>query len=177
MQKLFITKLNNEGTVVPSFYRNMSFKEKVQLLIEEALQERKELFLIDFNISPDFKITITIDGDRGVTLQDCINVSRAVEHHLDREEQDFSLEVASAGASSPLKLPRQYIKNVGRKLKVVTVEGEQYEGTLQEADEEQIHLKWKAREPKPVGKGKITVEKKASIALDQIKEASVIISF
>ena len=54
----------------------------------------------------------------GLPLKDCMKVSRAIEHNLDREEEDFSLEVASAGATSPLVLPRQYTKNIGRKLKV-----------------------------------------------------------
>ena len=94
----------------------MTFKEKVKNQLDQALLERPALFLIDFSISETYKISVTLDGDNGVNLQDCIDVSRAIEQNLDREEQDFSLEVASAGATSPLKLPRQFKKNVGRKL-------------------------------------------------------------
>lgn len=155
----------------------MAFKEKVKELIDQAMAEYSGLFLIDYTISTDYKISITIDGDNGVTLQDCIDVSRAVEGNLDREDQDFSLEVASAGATSPLKLPRQFKKNIGRKLKVVTVAQEKYEATIVDADDAQIFLEWKAREAKPVGKGKVTVEKKATLTYDQIKEAIVIITF
>lgn len=155
----------------------MTFKEKVQELINQALAVHTSLFLIDFSISTDYKISITIDGDQGVTLQDCIDVSRLVENNLDREEQDFSLEVASAGATSALKLPRQFKKNIGRKLKVVTLSQEKFEATLVNADESQIYLQWKAREAKPVGKGKVTVEKNQTVAYDQIKEAIVIITF
>lgn len=155
----------------------MAFKEKVKELIDQAMAVHTDLFLIDYTISADYKITITIDGDHGVTLQDCIDVSRIVESSLDREEQDFSLEVASAGATSPLKLPRQFKKNIGRKLKVVTLSQEKYEATIVDADDTQIFLEWKARESKTVGKGKVTVEKKVTVAYDQIKEAIVIITF
>lgn len=155
----------------------MTLKGKVQQLIDEALEQYPSIFIIDFTISSENKITVIIDGDEGVILQDCINFSRAIEHNLDREEEDFSLEVASAGASSPIKMLRQYNKNVGRKLKVVTNDQEKYEATLDSIVDDKIVLKWKTREPKPIGKGKITVEKEAVIPFENIKEANVIISF
>jgi ribosome maturation factor RimP len=89
----------------------MTFKEKVHQLLEVGLQEKPVVFLIDLTITEAFKIIVTLDGDQGVLLQDCIDISRAIEQNLDREEQDFSLEVASVGVGSPLKLMRQYIKN------------------------------------------------------------------
>ena len=91
-------------------------KDKVKMLLEEGLKENESLFLIDFSITADNKIWVVLDGDDGVTVQDCIRISRAIEHNLDREEEDFSLEVASAGAASVLTMPRQYKKNIGRKL-------------------------------------------------------------
>ncbi len=151
-------------------------KEKVTALLEEALKEDQSLFLLDFSVSADNKIKVILDGDNGVTLQDCMNISRAIEHNLDREEEDFALEVASAGAASPLKLPRQYSKNIGRKLEVKTQEDE-FEGKLTDAAEDSITLEWKVREPKPVGKGKITVQKKQVIAISDIKEAKVVLKF
>nr|WP_297309706.1 ribosome assembly cofactor RimP [uncultured Flavobacterium sp.] len=154
----------------------MEFKEKVKQLIEAGLSEHPSLFLIDFSISSDFKISVSIDGDEGVTLQDCIDVSRAIENNLDREEQDFSLEVASAGATSPLKLPRQYRKNIGRTLEV-NLESEVIEAQLIDADDEKISLEWKVREPKKIGKGKETVVKTAQIPYESIKKAQVVISF
>ena len=151
-------------------------KEKVKALLEEALKEDESLFLIDFSISPDNSIRIVLDGDKGISLKDCIRVSRAIEHDLDREEVDFSLEVSSAGATSPLIMDRQFAKNVGRKLKVVTSE-ESFEGNLTETRDDGIVLEWKAREPKPRGKGKVTVQKKKEIDFSDIKEAKVILKF
>lgn len=152
------------------------FKEKVATLLENVLEENKSLFLIDFSIASDNSIKVVLDGDNGVTLQDCIKVSRAIEHNLDREEQDFSLEVTSAGAASPIVLPRQYAKNIGRKLKVRTETGI-FEGNLTATTDKGIVLEWKAREPKPIGKGKVTVQKREEIDFSEIKEAKVIITF
>lgn len=155
----------------------MSFRKKVEELLEVALNERPSLFLIELKINDENKILVTLDGDNGVNLQDCIDVSRAIEHNLDREEIDFALEVASVGATTPLMMPRQYVKNIGRKLKVTKVSGEIVEGSVAEANDENVTLEWKAREPKKIGKGKVTVEKKAVLPYEEIKEAKVIISF
>ncbi len=163
--------------LLPSFYTTMTFKEKVSNLITEELANNSSLFLVDLSVSESYKITVTLDGDHGVTLQDCIDVSRAVENNLDREEQDFSLEVASAGVSSPLKLVRQYKKNIGRTLKVKTTTSETIEAKLEAANEEYITLVWTAREPKKIGKGKETVEHKREIPYSEIKEAIVTIIF
>lgn len=151
-------------------------KDKVELLLNKALQENPSLFLVNLTIGADNSIKVVLDGDEGVSLQDCVDVSRAIEHNLDREEEDFSLEVTSAGATSPLTLPRQYNKNIGRKLQVRTTSGE-LEGTLVEASENSITLEWKAREPKPVGKGKVTVQKKQEIAFSDIQQAKVKLKF
>ncbi len=151
-------------------------KQKVETLLSDALAEESSLFLIDFTITFDNKINVVIDGDHGVTVKDCIKISRAIEHNLDREEEDFSLEVASAGAATPLVLPRQYEKNIGRKLEVKT-NSEIFEGNLTATTEDGIVLEWKAREPKPIGKGKVTVQKKKEIDFSDIKEAKVILKF
>ena len=142
-------------------------KEKVQQLVQEALDENPALFLINLDIQGANEIKVTIDGDLGVTVQDCIAVSRKVEHNLDREEEDFSLEVMSVGATTPLELPRQYKKNIGRTLEVKTTQGETIEGRLETSTEEGVTLAWKAREPKPVGKGKVTCLLYTSDAADE----------
>ncbi|GAL62515.1 ribosome assembly cofactor RimP [Algibacter lectus] len=151
-------------------------KTTVKNLLEEALTERQDLFLISFTISAENHINIVIDGDNGVLVEDCIFISRFVESDLDREEQDYSIEVMSAGATAPLTHQRQYVKNVNRTLSVRT-SAEEIEGVLTNATENDIQLEWKAREPKPVGKGKVTVNKQANIAYQDIVEAKVVIKF
>lgn len=154
----------------------MNFKEKVEALVQEALVENPSLFLIDLTIGGDNSIRVLLDGDQGVTLETCIQVSRKVEHNLDREENDFSIEVSSCGVGSPLTIPRQFIKNVSRKLEVIDSEYKQVQGTLVEATDTSFTLEWKAREPKPIGKGKVTVTKTRKFQYGQYNSAKVIVS-
>jgi len=154
----------------------MTFKEKVNKLLAEALLDKPSLFLIDLTITDAFKVIVSLDDDNGVALQDCIDVSRAIEANLDREEQDFSLEVASVGVGSPLKLIRQYKKNIGRTLIVKTV-NENFEAELVEANDDFVILSWEAREPKKIGKGKETVQKTIQLPYGDIKEAIVTVTF
>lgn len=163
--------------LLPSFYKIMSFKDKVKVLLDEALTQKASMFLIDLVVTEDNKISITLDDDNGVILQDCMDISRAIEHKLDEEELIYSIEVASAGVSTPLKFIRQYKKNIGRNLKVTTNELEKIEAKLTNADDEKITLEWQSREPKKIGKGKETVNNKKEIAYSEIKEAIVLISF
>ncbi len=152
------------------------FAETVKNLLEKALLERPDLFIIDFSVQSNNAIKVVIDGDKGVLVEDCMFINRAIEHNLDREEQDFALEVMSAGATEPLVNIRQYAKHIGRSLSVKTAE-EKFEGSLTQATDTGITLEWKAREKKEVGKGKITVKKQANIAYQNIVEAKVMIKF
>ncbi|NNL16826.1 MAG: ribosome assembly cofactor RimP [Flavobacteriaceae bacterium] len=151
-------------------------EEKVKELLEKALKERPELFLIDLFVLDDNQIKVVIDGDNNILVEDCMFISRAIEHNLNRDDQDFSLEVTSAGATSPLQLKRQYKKNIGRILNVRT-SSNVFEGKLMETDDEGISLTWKTRERKPVGKGKVTVQKQEKIAYNDILEAKVMLKF
>ena len=161
---------------MPLFIKNMTFKDKVNDLLTEVLLEKPSVFLIDLIITDSFKVIVNLDGDEGVALQDCIDVSRAIDSKLDREEQDFSLEVASVGVGSPLKMVRQYKKNIGRTL-IVKLESETIEAELVEANDNFIILSWKSREPKKLGKGKETVQKRQEIPYTEIKEAIVTVTF
>jgi len=148
----------------------------VTKLVHEAISENESLFLIELSFLTGNRIKIVVDGDNGVSIKECMRISRHVEHNLDREDEDFGLEVTSPDISHPLTVRRQYLKNINRVLKVKT-EDQELEGTLISADEKEISLRWKTREPKPIGKGKITVEKNASIAFSSITEAKVKIIF
>lgn len=153
------------------------FKSTVKALLDKSLEERKDLFLIDFDVLDGNSIRVVIDGDNGVLVEDCMYISRAIEHNLDREEHDFSLEVTSAGATTPLNNNRQYKKNIGRIVAVKAVDNQKFEAKLVQADNEGITLEWKTREPKPIGKGKITVQKQAKLSYSDIIETKVKIKF
>jgi len=148
----------------------------VKDLVDEALALNQSLYLIDLSISENNKVQVVVDGDTGVPLSECIRISRNINDNLDREEEDFSLEVTTPDIAHPLKVKRQYIKNLNRILKVKNAE-EEFEGTLVAADEDKIVLNWKAREPKLIGKGKVTVQKSVTIEYKDIIEAKVKIVF
>tara|TARA_B110000003_G_scaffold267739_2_gene296355 strand:+ start:1514 stop:1975 length:462 start_codon:yes stop_codon:yes gene_type:complete len=151
-------------------------QDLVKRLVDGAILDNESLFLVELTFLASNKIKVVVDGDQGISIKECMRISRHVEHNLDREEEDFGLEVTSPDISHPLLLKRQYLKNINRILKIKTDEGE-LEGTLIKINENEIFLRWKTREPKPIGKGKITVEKNARIAFKNIKEAKVKITF
>ena len=152
-------------------------KETVQILLNDAMQERQDLFLVEFDVSSANHINVVLDGDEGVAVKDCVFISRAIEHNLDRETVDFSLEVASAGAASPIVMKLQYVKNVGKTMEITTKDGGKYQGVLQSTSQEYITIAWKAREPKAIGKGKVNVEKMADLNYDDIAAAKVKLKF
>ena len=148
----------------------------VKKLVNEAISDNESLFLIELSFLVGNRIKVVVDGDQGISIKECMRISRHVEHSFDREEEDFGLEVTSPDISHPLTVRRQYLNNINRILKVKTEE-EELEGTLISINEKEISLRWKTREPKPIGKGKVTVEKNASIAFNSIKEAKVKITY
>ena len=120
---------------------------------------------------------ITADTLEGVRLEELTAISRAIEHSLDRETEDFELQVSSPGVGNPLKVPQQYQQNIGRNLKVTTTEGKEWKGELTNFENELLTLVWKERVPKEVGKGKVTVTKEIQLKLEEIKEARVELRF
>ena len=153
-------------------------RKLVKSLLDEVLELNKELFLVLFDINDANHISVIIDGDKGVNVSECMRISRNIENNLDREEEDFSLEVSSFDISHSLTIPRQYMKNIGRKLKVKTITDDKYEGTLLSlSDDNNFVLQWKERVPKTLGKGKMTVEKQQEINISDVKEAKVVIIF
>jgi ribosome maturation factor RimP len=150
-------------------------KEKVEELIAEGIKGT-DIFVVKLTVSSNNDINVLLDSDSGLTLADCKTVSRAIEFNLDREEEDFSLTVASSGIGEPLVL-RQYNKNVGRKVRVSLNDGETIEAKMVSATDQGIELEWKSREKKPTGKGKITVVNKRAIEYQDIKQTIVLITF
>ena len=155
----------------------MDFRAKVEQLVHEFLETRKDLYLVDLKISAGDDITVILDGDEGLSLQDCLDASRAVEFNLDREEHDFSLQVMSPGLSEPLKLPRQFKKNMGREIEVLLNSDEKIQGEVVAVDDEKVTVVLKYRRPKLIGKGKEDVVENKEIPYTEIKKALVVIKF
>lgn len=157
----------------------MISKQTVRELAEERIKDRDErLFIVELTISASNVIRLELDKTEGnVSIEDCMSVSRNIEHNLDREDADFELHVSSAGLDKPLRVHAQYVKNIGRDLNVKLKSKEKTTGTLIAVDEAGIVLK---REEKQAVEGKkkkelVVIENK--IAFSDINEAKIVISF
>jgi ribosome maturation factor RimP len=166
----------NRGHKVPYFIVKMILKEQIIALVNQKL-EGTNLFLIDTKILPGNRIEVFIDGDNGLGINDCVDLSRHIEKNLNRDVEDFSLEVSSPGATIPLKLSRQYIKHIGRDIELKLTDGTFITGTLTEIENGNLTLTTTSRENKPVGKGKINVTKTHNIELQKIKESKIKLKF
>ncbi len=132
-----------------------------------------DVFVTGIKIGSDNSIKVFIDGDNGVTIKDCVSLSRAIEGSLDREKNDFSLDVSSHGATNPIVMLRQYKKHIGREFELKLLDGTKTEGTLVEFNDQEIKLEFSERENKPIGKGKITVVKHRTVKHQEIKESKI----
>lgn len=114
-------------------------KATVQQAVEEWLQG-KDYFLVDINISADDRIVVEIDHADGVWIEDCAELSRFIEERVSREEEDYELEVGSAGLGQPFKILRQYEIHVGKEVETLAKDGKKYRGTLLSVDPEGFEL-------------------------------------
>jgi ribosome maturation factor RimP len=150
----------------------MITEKQLKKLIDEHFQGGN-LFLVDLVIKPGNQISIFIDGDYRVNVEACRQLSHFLEDNFDRETEDFDLTVSSAGADRPLKLPRQYKKNTGNALEIITTAGNKITGVVLSADDTGIEI-----EEEPVKKSIKEVSKKIiSLKFDEIKSAKEVISF
>lgn len=152
----------------------MITESRIRELVEEKLAGSPN-YLVDVVISPVNKIMVFLDSDDKISISDCVAVSRHIEGSLNRDEEDFSLDVSSAGMERPLKLVRQYKKRIGRNVDVITTEGIKVEGKLVAADDEAISVETLVKEKVNGKKQKIV--KTINLNYNQIKETKVKISF
>lgn len=157
----------------------MITKKLVTELAEERIKDRDNgLFIVDLTISAKNVIRLELDKyEGGVTVEDCVSVSRNIEHNLDREEHDFELHVSSAGLDKPLRVHAQYVKNVGRGMEVLLKSGDREEGTLTSVNDKQIILSHTEKRQIEGKKKKETVEVIREIPFSDIHEARIVISF
>ncbi|MCF8256097.1 MAG: ribosome assembly cofactor RimP [Flavobacteriales bacterium] len=150
----------------------MITEAQITALVEERIAD-SDRFIVAVRVLAGNRIRVFVDGLSGVTVRDCVQISRHIEGSLDREVEDFELEVSTPGLTEPLTHPLQYVKNIGRSLKVETNEGVTVKGEVLTADAEQVTImpeqkKLKKNEEQPGA---------VSIGLQQIKQAKTVISF
>ena len=151
-------------------------KSKITQLAEDYLASSAN-YLVDVVIKPGNLIVVEIDNDDAVCIDDCVALSRYLEDNLDREAEDFELEVGSAGVTSPVKVLRQYLKNVGNEVEVLLKNGIKLSGLLKSADDKGIVLSLE-KQVKPEGaKRKVTVQEDVVYTFDEIKNTKYLIRF
>ncbi|CAN5288485.1 ribosome assembly cofactor RimP [soil metagenome] len=150
-----------------------------KLIRELAEKKMKETdsYLVEITVSAANKIRITIDNFDGVSIQECVSVSRFIEEQLDRETEDYELEVSSPGLDQPFKVLNQYKKYKGKDVEVIFADGQKTEGKLLAANEKEIEIEQTTKEKVDGKKGKQLVIKQRHIPFDQIKETKIIIKF
>ena len=153
----------------------MNIEKRVTELVEEKIAELPHVFLVDVKMHSNGKLIILVDGDNGVGIADCAAISRHVGFHLEEEnviENAYNLEVSSPGIDAPLKLKRQFTKNIGRSLSIKMDDGTKREGKLLAAGDEAIQIEETIKQ-----KGKKAEIVESTIPLDKITETKVLISF
>ncbi|EFA96993.1 ribosome assembly cofactor RimP [Hoylesella timonensis] len=151
-------------------------KSVVKAVVEEWLQD-KEYFLVDIEVSPDDKIVVEIDHVDGVWIEDCVELSRYIESRLSRDEEDYELEVGSAGLGQPFKVPQQYINFIGKEVEVLDRDGKKVQGTLKSVDGNDFVV---AVDEKVKIEGKKRPEIQSvdhAFQMDQVKYTKYLISF
>jgi len=173
--------VDGDGDQSPLFYY-----DEIAMLRSEEVKEivKKEvlangLFLVDFTMDNQGRINVDVDSEQGVTIKECVDLNRTLEAALDREKEDFELTVASPGLGQPLKVVEQYLKNIGRKLEIVTLTGDKMAGILLDViSNSGITLEVSERRKLEGAKKKKTlVVEQRTLTFEEIKTAKVVIAF
>ena len=150
--------------------------EKIKKLAEEKIAESTN-FIVDISIKPGNNITVLLDNDAGVSISDCVAMSRHIESGLDRELEDFELNIMSPGLTEPFKIIRQYQKNIGKQIDVLTKENKKIIGKLLSVSDEGIVLEVKSKERVENKKAKQIIINTINLTFNQVKKTKVVLSF
>ena len=151
-------------------------KNVVRKLVEEWLTG-KEYFLVDVEVSPDDRIVVEIDHADGVWIEDCVQLSRFIEDHLSREEEDYELEVGSAGLGQPFKVPQQYMIFVGKEVEVLDADGKKHKGVLKAVDGNDFTVTIKEKVKLEGKKRPQLLDVDHTFQMDNVKYTKYLISF
>ena len=151
-------------------------RDGVKNLVNEWLEDT-EYFLVDIQISPDNRIVVEIDHADGVWIDDCVELSKYIEDRLDRDKEDFELEVGSAGLGQPFKVPQQYINFVGKDVEVLDADGRKTKGVLKEVDGNRFVVTTKEKVTPEGKKRPVLADVDKTFEMDKVKYTKYLISF
>ena len=151
----------------------MIYKEQIEKLALESIEtfdHKEDIFIVDIHVNSGNIIQVFVDSDKSIDISDCIKISRHIESNLDREKEDFGLNVSSYGLDQTIKMIRQYKKHIGRDIRFVLKNNEDFKATLISIDGETLNVLIKPKKKKELG-----IEKTFNI--DEIQKAKIIITF
>lgn len=154
----------------------MKFEEKFKKILSEILENHKSLFLVELAFSSKNDIKVLLDGDKGVTLRDCTSINSEIKKKLNQDETNYSVEIGSCGVDYPLKMIRQFKKNISRKIEIIDLDDRKHTGTLAKVSKASFEIKWKERQPKKIGKGKVTVAFTKNFNFGEYKKVQIILN-
>ncbi|NOU19108.1 MAG: ribosome assembly cofactor RimP [Bacteroidales bacterium] len=154
----------------------MITKEQIENLIKPKIDE-EDLFQVEVSVNSSNKISVFIDGDKGVTIDQCMALSRFIEQNLNRDEEDYELDVSSAGLDLPLKVQRQYIKNIGRSVAIILRNGQKLTGKLVNANDDGINLEVEKNVVLEGKKRKQQITEIMPLKYSDIKSTKIVVSF
>lgn len=151
-------------------------KKKVQEIVEEWLSD-KEYFLVDVDVTPDDRIVVEIDHADGVWIEDCVTLSRYIEERLSRDEEDYELEVGSAGIGQPFRVEQQYMASVGKQVEVLSADGKKYKGEMRRVENGEFIIATQEKVKEEGKKRPVVKDVERTFRTDGVKYCKYIIKF
>lgn len=163
---------------------NNIFRNEKYMLDKKAIEdfvagvlENTDMFLVDVSVTKDNKVTVEVDGENSVSIDDCVKITRMIEGEFDRDVEDYELEVGSAGLTSPFKVRGQYVKNIGNDVEVLTFDGKKLKGILAAVNDEDFVITI-SKKVKPEGaKRPVMVEEDITLKYSETKYTKYLIQF
>lgn len=151
-------------------------KKTVQSIVENWLED-KEYFLVDVDVTPDDRIVVEIDHAEGVWIEDCVSLSRFIEEQLDRDDEDYELEVGSAGIGQPFKVEQQYHNCIGKVVEVLAADGLKFKGELTAVDGRNFTIMTQEKQKQEGKKRPVLVDVEKQFSMDEVKYCKYVIDF
>ena len=178
MKFIIFAKEILEGASVSYYFlrKAMLNAEDIRKFIEKEI-EGTDLFLVDVKVKPDNLIEVEVDSDTPVSIEECEKLTRAIESEFDRDKEDYTLEVGSAGLTSPFKVKRQYQKYIGQDVEVLKKDGKKLVGLLKEVNDDNFTILTKEKVKKPDQKRPVIEEVPHTLGYDEVKQTKYILKF
>lgn len=173
---VFCPQKNNGKDATPQTHQRMIDKQKLTAVIEQGIRDT-DLFLVNLTIGTDNKITVQIDSDTNVDIDQCVHLSQLVEQNFNRDDEDYELEIGSVGLTSPLQLPRQYKKYIGEQVETLTADGRKITGQLTAADNQTVTITVNQKVKKQGAKRPVIEPQEIKLQYNEIKQTKYIIQF